>query len=84
MVVVVVVVVGGGEEDKKGRENDDDDLTWPISLVGQQKPEIKSGVQTPAKTLADVACKILITILYAAKDGTIRPVESSFSSCQQG
>ena len=55
------------DDSKTKRENDDDDLQWPLSLAGKSTEKPKGEIQPSAKTLADVACKILMKILYAAR-----------------
>ena len=65
------------DDTKVKRENDDDDLVWPLSLGNKQGGEqdidkvdekLRMAVDNPDKgTLATIACKVLMKVLYAAR-----------------
>jgi hypothetical protein len=55
------------DDSKVKRDNDDDDLVWPLTAQKGKESSSKGAGQTSAGALADIACKVLMKILYAAR-----------------
>ena len=57
------------DDNKIKRDEDDDDLIWPLSASGKKTKNIntKGEDHSSAGTLADIACKVLMKVLYAAR-----------------